>query len=349
MGKIEKQFGKERLDEAVRCSNSFVEVTYNLGLDVRNVKTISRSIRKLGISCDHFDTIKRLNGSKNRFNEEELKIIVENSKNYNEVLEKLDMSYDNITKLKQFLYNHKIDCSHLKYQKKGSIIWDKETLTLFIKESKTKKEVLEKMNIRSAGSNFYILQFYINLYNLDISHFVKNYEMMINVNRARKISLDKILIKNSTYSRTLLKDRLYKEGLKERKCEICGQNEDWNGRKMSLILDHVNGIHNDHRFENLRIVCPNCNATLETHCGKNRKKGRKVEKNKIEKIKIFKNNKSKRNKIEYNISRRLVERPPFEELKKEIELLGLEGTGRKYNVSGVAIKKWVKTYEKYGK
>jgi len=43
---------------------------------------------------------------------------------------------------------------------------------------------------------------------------------------------------------------------------------------MSLILDHANGDALDNRLENLRIVCPNCNATLETHCGKNKPRGK---------------------------------------------------------------------------
>ena len=63
-----------------------------------------------------------------------------------------------------------------------------------------------------------------------------------------------------------MKNRLYDEGLKERKCELCGQDENWYGKKMSLILDHINGVNNDSRIENLRILCPNCNATLPTHC-----------------------------------------------------------------------------------
>jgi hypothetical protein len=41
---------------------------------------------------------------------------------------------------------------------------------------------------------------------------------------------------------------------------------------LSLILDHINGVNNDNRIENIRIVCPNCNATLDTHCGKNKSK-----------------------------------------------------------------------------
>jgi len=49
-----------------------------------------------------------------------------------------------------------------------------------------------------------------------------------------------------------------------------------------------------------------------------------------------------------HIKQRIVERPPFEELKKEVKMLGLEGTGRKYNVTGNSIKKWIKTYKKMG-
>jgi hypothetical protein len=43
---------------------------------------------------------------------------------------------------------------------------------------------------------------------------------------------------------------------------------------MSLIIDHINGVGDDNRLENLQIVCPNCAATLDTHCGrKNRSTG----------------------------------------------------------------------------
>lgn len=40
---------------------------------------------------------------------------------------------------------------------------------------------------------------------------------------------------------------------------------------MPLILDHVNGINNDNRIENLRFVCSNCDSQLHTYKSKNRK------------------------------------------------------------------------------
>ncbi len=44
----------------------------------------------------------------------------------------------------------------------------------------------------------------------------------------------------------------------------------WNGRSLTPILDHLNGCKWDNRPENLRWVCPNCDAQLETRGGKNR-------------------------------------------------------------------------------
>jgi hypothetical protein len=111
----------------------------------------------------------------------------------------------------------------------------------------------------------------------------------------------------------------------------------------SLILDHINGINDDNKLENLRIVCPNCNATLETHC-KGYKKSNKRNKNYCKCGKeIYK--KSKKCLTCNAKDNRKVERPPYEQLLDEIKELGYTGTGEKYGVSDNAIRKWIKKYE----
>lgn len=124
------------------------------------------------------------------------------------------------------------------------------------------------------GNSRTTIKKYVKKYDIDISHFETEKERYYRINgelgKQKRIALSKILISGSTYTNTNhLKNRLYNEGIKKRICEKCGQDEWWFGEKISLILDHINGVSNDHRIENLRIVCPNCNATFPTHGGKN--------------------------------------------------------------------------------
>ena len=85
------------------------------------------------------------------------------------------------------------------------------------------------------------------------------------INDHRKINLDDILEgKYPQYQTFKLKNRLFKEGLKNNICEVCGISE-WQGMEIKCELDHINGKSNDHRLENLRILCPNCHSQTETY------------------------------------------------------------------------------------
>lgn len=54
-------------------------------------------------------------------------------------------------------------------------------------------------------------------------------------------------------------------------CMICGQSgNDWNGKPITLIVDHVDGKANNNTLDNLRIVCPNCDCQLPTYKAKNK-------------------------------------------------------------------------------
>lgn len=102
--------------------------------------------------------------------------------------------------------------------------------------------------------------------NLDITHFNKYSKASL---AKRNRPLEEILVENSNYTNnSSLKKRLLEEGLLKYECYECHISE-WNGKPLSLQLDHINGNNSDNRLENLRFLCPNCHSQTETFSGRN--------------------------------------------------------------------------------
>lgn len=77
-------------------------------------------------------------------------------------------------------------------------------------------------------------------------------------------SPENIFVENSTAAQATLRRWYIKGEYTEHKCAICGLEPEWQGKPLTLILDHINGNNKDDRLENLRWVCPNCNQQLDT-------------------------------------------------------------------------------------
>lgn len=117
-----------------------------------------------------------------------------------------------------------------------------------------------------GGSSTDVLKRRIKELNCSIEHFGQ-----IGNKQYQKYLMEEILIENFSYANiSRLKARLIQEGYLEYKCACCGNTGEWLGQKLVLQLDHINGVNNDHRIENLRFLCPNCHSITDTYAGKNK-------------------------------------------------------------------------------
>jgi len=68
----------------------------------------------------------------------------------------------------------------------------------------------------------------------------------------------------------------FKRFLTERdgyKCSKCGISE-WNGKKIVLEIEHIDGNSENNLESNLVFLCPNCHSQTDTYKGKNKGNGR---------------------------------------------------------------------------
>ena len=195
---------------------------------------------------------------------------------------------------------------------------NKDEMLELLNKSKSMREVIISLGLSSNGSGGYrYVQDKIIKFGLEIPKY--NY-YGDGVSR-QKYSDENVFCENSTFPRQKIKNRIIKNELLKYECSVCRNDGNWNGIKLSLHLDHINGVNNDNRICNLRFLCPNCHSQTDTYGGKSNKK----------------------EKIKKDRPRKVV-RPNKETLIKDVEENGYSATGRKYGVSDNSIRKWLNNY-----
>jgi Zn finger protein HypA/HybF involved in hydrogenase expression len=133
---------------------------------------------------------------------------------------------------------------------------DDQTFANAVKRVYTWRKLAKELQFTQAGNIQAHLRRRVASLSIDTSHFLKKREPY------------EILQNTPNCSKPKLRTTLLKTGRKYI-CEICKSLPVWQGKSLTLAVDHINGNKYDHRQENLRFLCPNCHSQTDTFCGRN--------------------------------------------------------------------------------
>ena len=131
-------------------------------------------------------------------------------------------------------------------------------------------ETIRKLERAVVGTSYRLVRREVVRLGLDTSHWKGQAH---GTSKQDIVPWDAVLTTGSPYHLTSSrKRRLINDGLLVETCFGCGNGPTWAGKSLTLVLDHINGVRDDHRIENLRLVCPNCDSQLSTFCGRNKRR-----------------------------------------------------------------------------
>ena len=197
-----------------------------------------------------------------------------------------------------------------------------EELAAVVPQCRSMAQVLRAFDRKLAGGNHSHFRLRIDRAGIDTSHFTGQGWSRNSVS-LRRLPADEILVvlpEGSNRPRTnQLKRALLEMGVLYQ-CVECGNTGEWNGKPITLEVDHVDGDFLNNLQENLRFLCPNCHSQQPNlHV--------KPKEPKVPRIKVVREKRPRFRKFD----------PSKEELERLVWAIPTEKVGEKFGVSGSAI------------
>lgn len=156
----------------------------------------------------------------------------------------------------------------------------------------------------------------------------------LNKKRDNDYNNEEIFTENSMFQRITVRRRILKYNLIPYQCAECGITNSYNDKPLSLQLDHINGINDDNRLENLRWLCPNCHSQTETFTSKDPNKIKT--KQREQKIKVAKKEIEKKILIE--------ERKKYFDSIDTMKYGWISKAEKDLGISHTQIRRWINKY-----
>lgn len=220
----------------------------------------------------------------------------------------------------------------------------KDEILQWISENKSKAFICAQLHCKPSTLNSYLQKM--------------NIEYQGQQGWSKGLQLNNGYISAEEYSKkeyaksTVLREKLIRDGIKEKKCEICGISH-WQGIELPLELHHKDGNHFNNNLNNLQILCPNCHSIQSGHSGanSNQKQNKCIDCGKIISSKAIrcsacfhKSRQIEKYNEEMHIMKDTGNIVNREELKQLIRTTPFVQIGKQFNVSDNAIRKWCKRF-----
>ena len=269
----------------VRHATSWKDLAVRCGLEkdvfgqIRNHNKLSmlqEKVRNMRLNIDNFH-----GQQQPKISDDEFKTIVRESNYMHQIMKKCIKGkvYYAKEKILQWIENLDIDISHIKTRKTNRVYHkiidtiDDETFKMLVKNNSNWTNLLRACGcIGRTGEQKKRAIMRIEELGLDTKHFDSDV-----------IPTDKIFVVDSTYADTReIKKRLIRDFDRAYECASCKNHAFtksdgvllWNNKEIVLQLEHINGVNDDNRPQNLCFLCPSCHSQTSTFTARNSKKYR---------------------------------------------------------------------------
>lgn len=221
--------------------------------------------------------------------------------------------------------------------------YSRDQLIEAVAKSLTWSDIIRFFGHKAESGNFRRFQQMVKIEGIDTSHFVGN---RVGRGGSPPISNSQWFSKLTSRSGPESRKRLRVLGRKY-ECNVCLLTE-WQGRTITLHVDHINGENTDNTLENLRFLCPNCHQQTDTW-------GNKGEQNKVllpTEPKFWccdcgvgiRRNSQRCRRCFYVTRRSLRDWGGIQEVLSKLQRMSYTALAKELGVSDNAIRKYLKTH-----
>ncbi|AOT59087.1 hypothetical protein A4G23_01918 [Streptomyces rubrolavendulae] len=277
-------YTRDLLARTAASSSSLVDLMRRLGTPLGStpLRYLRGRLAHYGVDTSHFVDEPLPPRERRDYSRERLAEAAARSHSIREMLEHLGYpAHDSpFGHIRRKLDAFGIDTSHFTGGRGyGGSVPDRESLASAAARSTGLAGLLRELGLPNNGARRARVRRALAAHSISTAHFTGQAHRRGTVARNRKPAAEILRRREAGSGRAttaMLRRALDEVGV-VRVCAACGTGDTWQGKRLVLEIDHVNGDRLDNRRENLRYLCPSCHSQTDGFSrGTGRTRGREA-------------------------------------------------------------------------